>query len=87
MSFDIYGNTLRCGFCEVHPHVNEEYPCSLCLAERDRRQRERDEYERAQRLAYEAQMAEMIGDIEYESWFETLPPCTSHKPNQGENRG
>jgi len=31
MSFDIYGNTLRPGYCEVHPQVQEEYPCSLCI--------------------------------------------------------
>lgn len=33
MSFDIYGQRLRPGHCEVHPHVHEEYPCSVCLAE------------------------------------------------------
>jgi len=32
MSWDIYGNPLRRGHCEVHPHVHEEYPCSLCLS-------------------------------------------------------
>lgn len=31
MSFDIYGERLRPGHCEVHPHVHEEYPCSLCM--------------------------------------------------------
>ena len=30
MSFDIYGNNLTRGHCEVHPHVGEEYPCSVC---------------------------------------------------------
>lgn len=33
MAYDIYGNNLRRGYCEVHPNVHEEYPCSLCLAE------------------------------------------------------
>jgi hypothetical protein len=33
MSWDIYGNALRRGHCEVHPQVHEEYPCSLCYAE------------------------------------------------------
>lgn len=33
MSWDIYGNPLRRGHCEVHPHVHEEYPCSVCMAE------------------------------------------------------
>ena len=33
MSFDIYGNHLRQGHCEVHPEVHEEYPCFVCLQE------------------------------------------------------
>ena len=31
MAFDIYGERLRPGHCEVHPHAHEEYPCSICL--------------------------------------------------------
>ena len=38
MSYDIWGNPLPRGHCEVHPHVHEEYPCSVCMAEK--RQRE-----------------------------------------------
>lgn len=38
MSFDIYGNTLRSGHCEVHPHVHEEFPCSVCMAESAQRE-------------------------------------------------
>ena len=30
MSFDIYGNYLRPGYCEVHPEMPETYPCSEC---------------------------------------------------------
>lgn len=33
MGYDIYGNNLASGHCEVHPHVAEQYPCSLCYAE------------------------------------------------------
>jgi len=33
MSFDIFGNNLTPGCCEVHPHHAEPYPCSLCMAE------------------------------------------------------
>lgn len=33
MAYDIYGNQLRRGYCEVHPNVHEEYPCSACTAE------------------------------------------------------
>ena len=51
MSWDIYGNPLRRGHCEVHPHVHEEYPCSICMAERKRNQQQPD-YE-IERLNYE----------------------------------
>lgn len=37
MSWDIYGNDLRPGHCEVHPWVHEEYPCQTCMAESNRR--------------------------------------------------
>lgn len=37
MSYDIYGNPLRRGFCEVHPSINEEWPCCLCVLERNQR--------------------------------------------------
>lgn len=33
MAFDIYGGNLRHGHCEVHPHVHEHYPCTLCNLE------------------------------------------------------
>ena len=46
MAFDIYGNILEKGFCEVHPWVKEEYPCSLCMSER----RTRDEKRNAQHV-------------------------------------
>jgi hypothetical protein len=53
MAFDIYGNHLRPGYCEVHPDVREPFPCSVCGAEYDNRIpepdwdriREKDEYE------------------------------------------
>jgi len=38
MAFDIYGENLRRGHCEVHPHVHEEYPCSVCIAEAEQRE-------------------------------------------------
>lgn len=37
MAFDIYGNDLRRGHCEVHPTVHEEYPCRICVSESNRR--------------------------------------------------
>ena len=33
MGYDIYGQKLASGHCEVHPHIAEQYPCSLCYAE------------------------------------------------------
>lgn len=36
MSWDIYGNPLTRGHCEVHPHVAEEYPCFVCIAEKEK---------------------------------------------------
>ena len=55
MSFDIYGNPLRRGYCEVHPQVAEEYPCQLCHTElghhREREQREYDNHVLNQQLA------------------------------------
>lgn len=35
MAFDIYGQPLHRGYCEVHPNIHEEYPCSMCIAESD----------------------------------------------------
>lgn len=36
MAYDIYGNDLKRGHCEVHPEVAEEYPCFVCISERDK---------------------------------------------------
>ena len=47
MSWDIYGNPLARGHCEVHPHVHEEYPCSVCMAEKQQRQ-QRDQQSEAE---------------------------------------
>ena len=34
MPYDIYGQPLRPGYCEVHPDIHEEFPCSECLCNR-----------------------------------------------------
>lgn len=31
MAYDIYGNILTKGYCEVHPGIPEEYPCFQCV--------------------------------------------------------
>jgi len=33
MAYDIYGNCLRPGHCEVHPEVPELFPCYRCIEE------------------------------------------------------
>lgn len=43
MAYDIHGNPLKRGHCEVHPFVNHEFPCSLCEHERREYERTRDE--------------------------------------------
>ena len=56
MAYDIYGNSLRRGYCEVHPNVHEEYPCTLCNQDainyRDM-EREREHYTELERQYYE----------------------------------
>lgn len=63
MSYDIYGEILRSGHCEVHPHIHEPYPCSLCLADDRRREDDRRaerEYERQINAEYERYCEEMF---------------------------
>lgn len=31
MAYDIFGNHLQPGHCEVHPDVAEPYPCTCCF--------------------------------------------------------
>lgn len=58
MSYDIYGGILRPGHCEVHPHVAEAYPCSVCYAERQAHE------QRAHSQAAESAQAERILALE-----------------------
>ena len=60
MAYDIYGQHLRSGHCEVHPDVHQSYPCSLCFAEKAESDREREEYERYERERYEKHYNEML---------------------------
>lgn len=49
MAFDIYGERLERGHCEVHPHVHEEYPCSVCISSKRQKERQKsDEYYKQQ---------------------------------------
>lgn len=42
MSWDIYGNPLRRGHCEAHPHIAEEYPCFVCIEDKRKYHNERN---------------------------------------------
>ena len=60
MPYDIHGNNLRNGFCEVHPYVEQEYPCQICYQEIEReeqRQRENREHSQLQNEQYHLQTA------------------------------
>lgn len=53
MAYDIYGNNLASGHCEVHPWVGESYPCSLCYAEsKPKHDPRQQDYERAEAEHY-----------------------------------
>jgi galactose-1-phosphate uridylyltransferase len=61
MSYDIYGNHLRPGYCEVHPNHRGIYPCDLCeeeIAENDYYKQQEKDYFRQQEEEYYAQLAE-----------------------------
>lgn len=65
MSWDIYGNPLRRGHCEVHPHIAEEYPCCVCLEDRRQYAIERNrELEQPSAEPYEALFAAAMNTAE-----------------------
>ena len=73
MSFDIYGQYLRAGHCEVHPDMHEQYPCSICMMDNAKRIADK-QLAREDGLAQEAAYyAQMFGDEEYESWGRANP--------------
>jgi hypothetical protein len=57
MAWDIHGNHLRAGYCEVHPDVPESYPCGYCRDEMDRAEMDRDQ-QQAEQQAYDQYQAE-----------------------------
>lgn len=67
MAWDIYGNRLTSGYCEVHPWVPEEYPCYQCI----RRQEEENERRRQDDLIQEHYWAQ-IKEHEEEQELEVL---------------
>jgi len=67
MAYDIYGNYLKLGHCEVHPNIKEPYPCSQCELEReeDRRIGIEDGYYSEMEQDYYRYLQD-----EYEYWLE-----------------
>jgi|GEM_PF-6882202 len=64
MNWDIYGDRLTQGHCEVHPYVAEEYPCSVCLAESAQRAIDRDrELEHHKLKIAERTIASLVGEL------------------------
>ena len=61
MSYDIYGNPLSPGHCEVHPCVAQSYPCQQCRDEEYQDERYED-YVHEQRLLAAEEMQGMYGD-------------------------
>lgn len=59
MAYDIYGNVLRRGYCEVHPDIPEEWPCAVCMENSSRLSRE----EQAYREYYEQQGREYYEEL------------------------
>ena len=39
MAFDIYGERLEPGHCEIHPWMACEYPCPICVEKRKQSER------------------------------------------------
>lgn len=76
MAYDIYGNNLRRGFCEIHPYVEQEYPCSICYQEtEDRKRKERNwHYANNEKLNSDllaskaSEMLQMLKDLR--KWYE-----------------
>ena len=42
MAYDIYGERLTPGHCEVHPWVAVEYPCPVCMESHGRHAQEKE---------------------------------------------
>jgi hypothetical protein len=51
MAYDIYGEVLGKGCCEVHPWVNQSYPCSTCYDE-SRQDAQKNDYDKQMEREY-----------------------------------
>jgi len=62
MSYDIYGERLQRGHCEVHPWVAVEWPCPICMQESSAQKAERRAYDEDCRKLQQEQYEEMVAD-------------------------
>lgn len=72
MSWDIHGNPLKPGHCEVHPHVAEMYPCTTCIA--DTREKRKD-----LRIAELEKALRFVGSIEVDEGISNRESLVEHK--------
>ena len=68
MPYDIYGNSLRRGHCEVHPDVHQEYPCDMCLAREREDQENREGREHYEEEYYKQYCEDMEADLIVDSF-------------------
>ncbi len=54
MSWDIYGEKLERGHCEVHPWVGEEYPCTICINTQENNRKQEEAYRQHELEWYKA---------------------------------
>jgi hypothetical protein len=66
MAWDIYGEPLRRGFCEVHPWVQQGYPCQLCYMEDDKRRQQKIDQSAAKKAEAEAYYDELYAEHQME---------------------
>jgi hypothetical protein len=66
--YDIYGEPLLIGHCEVHPWMAIEYPCPQCFADDERRRNhekaEREYWEKIEREYWEEVEREYIESLQ-----------------------
>ena len=88
MAYDIHGNHLTPGHCEVHPHVSEPYPCWICRAqddaERDAYSYQQDQYRELENAYYRSANQE---DAHYRAQEEQVEDDRIEAEQQSQNGG
>jgi hypothetical protein len=69
LMFDIYGQHLRPGYCEVHPDIPEEYPCSLCVIQDEGDAEAYRQYEECMAQEAEEYYREELEQYTWDCWF------------------